>query len=1122
MPQANLKEILDHFRKIFAIQDGRDLTDGELIRRFQIHRDEAAFTILLQRHGPMVLNVCRRLLRDANAAEDAFQATFTVLVRRAKSIRPHASLGGWLYTVAQRVALKARAQAAMRQDRERRLGQMSRATALDEVTLQELRSVLDEEVARLPEKYRTPLVLCYFQGKTHEQAAKELGWPKRSLTNRVTRAREMLREQLVKRGITLTAAALATALTENSAQAKLTALLTLHTVKAAMSMAAGRSVAGHMSAQAVALAEEAMTEMLWSKGSLVLVVLAVGLAVGGGRLAGFGGQTEKPLPAAVLGAKALHERASAGGQGKVLPLTDLYGDPLPDGAMARLGTAHFRQGNHTTSIAYALGGKVLVSGANGFGAGLCIWDATTGRPLNRLNIPASVQSIALTADGKTSMTDGLVFIDIATGKEIRRLQPTADGKFEAALAPDGRIAAAVQAPGRSKVVLWDTATRQRVRILEGHTGRVNRPAFSPDGKTLATGSQDMTLRLWHVETGKELRQIDIKDSCEAVFAPDGKTLATFSSRGGPQDSGVRVWDVKTGMLVYSLQGAFRPFYSPDGTLLAATNQKTSTIHLWNPETGKEIRHWQVTSLGRSYAFSPDSKIIAAAAGSSIIRWDVATGKEIDPVVGHRAAIDSLRFASDGKTLFSSSKWLEGTFLEWDLASYREQKRESYGHFLRFNATWKGTVADISPDRQTIAILGNAAQDKNGDHTIYLRDLQTGRKFRTLAGHRERVWAVADFSPDGKVLLSRGDDGIRLWSVTTGKQLHHLAIAQAAGCYCAFSPDAQWLAVAAPDKTIRLIAMASGKEIRRWDVPDIYARWPAFSADSTLLASQANDGYLYVWSVDSGKEVAKCGIGYSGPLATPAFSPDCRILAAVNWQMTRSPNQDRLYSYVVDLWEVLSGQKIRSIDMGLSSVQCLAFAPDGRTLASGGEDSAILLWDLTGHQKAGKRLAPPRADLDALWTDLAKDAAQAYQALWTLVLVPEKSTTYLKDRLRPVAPVPAEQIAKLIAELASDRFAARDKAAKTLEELGEAAEGAVRKALESPSNLETRRRLELIIEQLEKAGGPMYQKLRAVAVLEHIGTRESIDVLRGVATAVPHSRVGKAAAMALQRLARRSS
>jgi len=559
------------------------------------------------------------------------------------------------------------------------------------------------------------------------------------------------------------------------------------------------------------------------------------------------------------------------------------------------------------------------------------------------------------------------------------------------------------------------------------------------------------------------------------------------------------------MLVYMLQNSFHSFYSPDGKLLATMSHNPSAIHLWNPETGQEIRQWEVPFFGHKYAFSPDDKVIAAAAGSGIIRWDVATGKEIDPVVGHRAFIDSVQFASDGKTLFSSSKRLEGTFLEWELASYRERKRESYGQLLGFNATWKATVADLSPDRQIIAVLGQAAQDKNGDHGIYLRDVPTGKELHALAGHRGRV-SFAQFSLDGKVLLSTGDDGVRLWNVTIGKQLHHLEDARAAECYYAFSPDAKWLAVARADNTIRLIAMAEGKEVRRWDVPEIYAHWPAFSPDSKLLASQANDGHLYVWSVDSGKEVAKCGVSASGPLCTPTFSPDCRVLAAVNWKQTRSPNQDRLYSFAIDLWEVLSGQKLRSIDSGLSSVQSLAFAPDGRTLASGGEDSSIVLWDLTGQHKAGKRLAPPRADLYVLWTDLVKDAAKAHTALWTMVLVPEKSTLFLKDRLKPVAPVPAKQIAKLIADLDSDKFVVRQTAAKELEKIGAQLIAPIQKALKGNIPLEVRRRLDQILNTLSDIPSPdTMRTIRAIMVLERIGSPEAKSVLETLAKGAPGNR-----------------
>jgi len=162
MSQIAFAEVLGYLRQACAAERAGDLTDAELLQRFLVDREEVAFSILLQRHGPMVLAVGQRMLGDAHAAEDVFQETFLVLVRRAASIRSHEPLGNWLYGVAQRIALKARTQTAARQRRERQAMQMPRAESLDELTCLELRSVLDEEIGRLPDKYRCPIVLCYF------------------------------------------------------------------------------------------------------------------------------------------------------------------------------------------------------------------------------------------------------------------------------------------------------------------------------------------------------------------------------------------------------------------------------------------------------------------------------------------------------------------------------------------------------------------------------------------------------------------------------------------------------------------------------------------------------------------------------------------------------------------------------------------------------------------------------------------------------------------------------------------------------------------------------------------------------------------------------------------------
>ncbi len=212
MASGSLNDVLDYLRSLSGPATG-DLSDLALLERADRHRDETAFAILLQRHGPMVLAVCRRILHDPHAAEDAFQATFLVLLRKAGSIRNHASLAGWLHRVAQRVSLRARAQAEKRSRRERRFETMPSHRTLDDITWKDLRAVLDEELGQLPEKYQSALVLHYLEGKTQEQAARELGVPRTSLASRLAWGRGLLRERLARRGLALSSGLLAATLT---------------------------------------------------------------------------------------------------------------------------------------------------------------------------------------------------------------------------------------------------------------------------------------------------------------------------------------------------------------------------------------------------------------------------------------------------------------------------------------------------------------------------------------------------------------------------------------------------------------------------------------------------------------------------------------------------------------------------------------------------------------------------------------------------------------------------------------------------------------------------------------------------------------------------------------------
>jgi RNA polymerase sigma factor (sigma-70 family) len=251
------------------------LSDGQLLERFIARREGAALEALVQRHGPMVWGVCRRVLRDHHDAEDAFQATFLVLARRAASILPREKVGNWLYGVAYQTARKARAMKARRRTREGQAQNAPEPEAVSRVQRSELAELLDHEVSRLPAKYRTPIVLCELEGKTHAEAAQRLGWPIGTVSGRLSRAKAMLAKRLIRQGVSISGVSLALLLAQNqdALSASVPTLLLSSTQKAAMLFAAG----GAVSSQAAALAKEVLKTMLLSKIKITTAITTAAL-----------------------------------------------------------------------------------------------------------------------------------------------------------------------------------------------------------------------------------------------------------------------------------------------------------------------------------------------------------------------------------------------------------------------------------------------------------------------------------------------------------------------------------------------------------------------------------------------------------------------------------------------------------------------------------------------------------------------------------------------------------------------------------------------------------------------------------------------------------------------------
>jgi RNA polymerase sigma factor (sigma-70 family) len=284
MPNPSLGALSHYLRKIVAVS-AEATEDGQLLERFASHRDEAAFTALVQRHGPMVWGVCRRVLQDEHQAEDVFQATFLVLVRQATAVTKSRAIGSWLYSVAFRAALRARAQAARREVHERQAPPMPVAEGTEEVSRRELHRVLDDEMNRLPEKYRTPLVLCYLEGKTLAEAARQLGCPLGTIATRLATARERLQRGLTRRGLTLATAVLTAEFSQNLGTAAVPAALAETTVKTALVAAVNRTlVTPGVPPTVAALTNGVLKAMFMTRlklAAFVLVVLACFATAGG-------------------------------------------------------------------------------------------------------------------------------------------------------------------------------------------------------------------------------------------------------------------------------------------------------------------------------------------------------------------------------------------------------------------------------------------------------------------------------------------------------------------------------------------------------------------------------------------------------------------------------------------------------------------------------------------------------------------------------------------------------------------------------------------------------------------------------------------------------------------------
>jgi RNA polymerase sigma factor (sigma-70 family) len=1119
---ARSERLLRHLRRIVSLPVPDPVADAALLDRFVRSRDQDAFAALVSRHGPMVLGVCRRVLHDAHHAEDAFQATFLVLARKADTIHPVDRLAAWLHSVARQVALKALRGEVRRRHREARRTQAIAVSVpgdpLDELTGRELLHIFDEELQRLPDAYRLPLTLCALEGLTQEEAARRLGWTAGSVRGRLERGRARLHVRLARRGLTLAGALAAVEVARVAAPAAVTPPLTATTIGAALAFASGRRAADSGASPRAALLADGMVHginLTPLKLAAALLVLGVGLAAAG-VLAQRGKGTSTPElapdndpPPLVAGSAGVH--------------ADADGDPLPAGAELRLGSLRLRHQATLRSVVFAPDGKLLASG--GWGPIIHLWDPSTGREARHITAPEKgVDGIAYSPDGKLLAGAGIkgavLLWDAETGREVRRLEGHHGQVHGLAFSPKGdRLLSGADAVAH----LWDIASGKTVGEFGVGQGTVSAVAFAPDGRYLAVAGGKVavppTTSVWEVESGKLVQQLRGEGThvFALAFTPDSTTLL-IAVDNGP----LGVWDITTGKTRPGLPGGQRGVqtltFSPDGKLLA-TGGSDRQIHLWDWAARKERWH----TLGhpdrvQCLSFSPSGEMLASSSAESAIHlWDVATGKSRGQTSGHQERLTSVAYSRDGRTILTSA-W-DRTIRLWDAHSGKEQAVLATGtkEEEERNPFREGTVSHLvlSPD-------GKLAAAVRSDESIPLWDLGTRKEVRHYRGS-----SIA-FSPDGKLIAcgGRGTQGaeinmgvVYLYDLAQEKPIRELHGHKTPVGAVVFSPDGQTLisqgtvffgsfgqAGEGETQYLRAWDVSTGKERRGFPGSNLITKL-TLSPDGRTLATFSGEGknILLLETATGGQRVELRG--HPSWIFGIAFSPDGRTLA--------SGGMDD----IIRFWDVAAGKELGRLEGHRGWVQSLAFSPDGQRLVSGSNDTTALIWDVTPftRRKAGSARLSAQ-ELRSAWDDLGGSAAAAYRAIEALGSAPEQSVPLLAERVQPVGPPDEKRIAQLLADLDSAEFEVRRQATAGLEELGALAGPAVRKALAGNPSAEAKRRLEDLVGKLDSAvlSADEVRAVRLVEALEHAGTAEARQLLTRLAGGVPDARLTREAKAALLR------
>jgi WD40 repeat protein len=879
------------------------------------------------------------------------------------------------------------------------------------------------------------------------------------------------------------------------------------------------------------------------------------------------------------------------------PAVDAFGDPLPEGAFARIGTTRFRHGGKEL-MGFTPDGKTLMYLGSG---AIHLMDATSGQETKSIRLADSSPTgfrrgrrfggtdspVAVSADGKVlamaqSGNSLVTVVDVDTGKERKQFGAAAIFKnvlqfYQAALqlSEDGKylLVSSGQGGDRLPVAWLDTTTGERVQeIVAEKMGHFTFAQFSRDGKEVAAIEMDnmnkARLRFFDTVKGTEVRSVDVPANnnnnnnymFRFALRPDGKTLVARDNNAGTlhlfdYTAGKELKEIRT--FADAANGSF--LLTRDGNQMFVTG--SGVVHHWDVETGKEIRQLVAPNLGmdeqrfgpnsqmstNALVLSQDGKKLAASGSKSFAVFDTESGKQLAGASGG-SAIGVVRFTPDSKALIVGNS--DHLIQQWEMPSAKLQRTLDKSDK---GAPPQGRGFDIFS-----SFLGNAQFSEDGKllavglgpQGVGVWDAATG-KLRKVFGSEEdkqnfgpeMVPTSFAFSPRGSVLaIGQPGGAIKLFDATSGDVLRSWAwntgssgrngSMDAGVLSLAFSPDGKTLVGGTmgglnggmPQVTVILWETSTGKERFRlrsgiqgmddnelgfiFALLDQMALAIHFSPDGKTLVIGTFTG-VHVVDAFTGKDITS----YSGRMMfgkTATFSSDGKLLFVGKVDGT------------LRVLDAATGRTLRDFPGHHETIYSLSLSADGKTLASGSNDSTVLLWEVAELRKPASavKALPTAKELDGLWQQLADaDAAKAYKAMSLLASVPADSTAFFKDHIKVVAPADPKHVEKLLDDLNSENFKAREKANAELEKLGDLAAKALRDRLQAKPSLEMRQRMDKLIA---KVNGPvqapeMVQALRGIETLERMGTRQSLEVLTAVAQGAAGHRVTEDARSAMQRL-----